>query len=191
MDTIFQWLGQFVVTIGGASVLMLGLSNYFGRIFADRFIETKKAELNQELERLRGQLILDAETHRVRLRKSELVFEKEFEAVSKLVSFRRKQMPRHLYPDMDWYEACNIIAENFSAIEDGLRSFIADYGAVLSDTVVDLLSDCIGIAGQNKFEAIDSEQVSTAANKAANDLYDKLTEAEATMLVEFRKKVSE
>jgi len=188
VDEIWTFVGQLVAALGGASILIFGFSSYFGKLFADRFIETKKAELNAENERLKGELSREMETHRIRLRKSETFFHLELEAASKFVALRRKMMPRHHAPEMDWHDACDAIALQFEALEAQFSDFIATYGAVLSDGVVDLLSDCIGIAGRNKFHA-SPKYVSTDANNAASELYDKAKEAELTILRELRSQI--
>lgn len=188
MDEIWKIVGQLVVALGGVSVLLIGLSSYLGKIFADRFIVTKKAELNAENERLKGELGREMETHRIRLKKSETFFQLEFDAASKFVELRRRMMPRHNSPEMDWDDACDEIALQFEILEVQLSDFIATYGAVLTDEAIDLVSSCIGIAGSNKFDA-SSDMVSAAANSAAKDLYDKATEAERSMLRELRSQI--
>jgi hypothetical protein len=168
VDEVWKFGGQLVAALGGVSILVFGLSNYFGKLFADRFIETKKAELSAENERLKGELSREIETHRIRLKKSE--------------------MPRHHTPQMDWYDACDDIALQFESLENQLSDFIATYGAVLSDEAVDLVSDCIGIAGSNKFD-VSIDKVSATANSAASDLYDKAAKAEQRMLSELRSQI--
>ena len=188
IDEIWAYVGKLVGALGGASIMIFGLSNYFGRIFADRFVETKKAELNAENERLKGELSREIETHRIRLKKSETFFQMELDAASKFVALRRKMMPRHHGPEMDWHDACEEIALQSESLESQFSNFIAIYGAVLPDEVVDLLSECIGIAGRNKFD-VSSDYVSTEANNAANELYKKATEAELMMLRELRSQI--
>jgi hypothetical protein len=70
---------------------------------------------------------------------------------------------------MDWYEACDGIAHNFNKIELRLDEYLSRHGAVLRDNVVDLISSCIAIAGENKFE-ITSPEAPREANNAADDL---------------------
>jgi hypothetical protein len=188
VDEVWKFGGQLVAALGGVSILVFGLSNYFGKLFADRFIETKKAELSAENERLKGELSREIETHRIRLKKSETFFQMELDATSKFVALRRGMMPRHHTPQMDWYDACDDIALQFESLKNQLSDFIATYGAVLSDEAVDLVSDCIGIAGSNKFD-VSIDKVSATANSAASDLYDKAAKAEQRMLSELRSQI--
>ncbi|WP_315979780.1 hypothetical protein [Aliamphritea spongicola] len=82
---------------------------------------------------------------------------------------------------MDWHEACNDIAHNFHKIEIMLGSYLSKHGAVLDKEVKDLLSYSIGIAGESKFE-ITGPDVPKEANAAANNLFEKLNQAEDLLL---------
>ena len=53
--------------------------------------------------------------------------------------------------------------------------------AVLQNEVKDLISSCITIAAVNKFE-VEGPNVSREANKAADELYEKLKDAEKGLL---------
>ena len=54
MDEIWTYVGKLVGALGGASIMIFGLSNYFGRIFADRFVETKRRNLTQKMSASKG-----------------------------------------------------------------------------------------------------------------------------------------
>ena len=82
---------------------------------------------------------------------------------------------------MDWYEACNVIAQSFGSIENKLNEFLAKYGAVLTDEERKILTGAISDAGYGKFEAID-EDVSAEANQQAAKLYTELQELEKQMI---------
>ena len=68
-----------VAALGGGGAIVLGLSNWFGKILADRYVERLKHEIQQELE-----------SYKTKLKKSEFFFQKEFEAV---FSVRRPTSP--------------------------------------------------------------------------------------------------
>lgn len=178
MENLLEFAIQFIAALGGGAAVILVLAKYAGNIFADQFIEKLKAELNK-----------DIETHRTRLNKSEKFFELEFEAASKFVSLRRKMMPKINSPVMDWHDACDEIALQFGPLENMFATFISDYGAVLSDNVIDKLSACIALAGENKFEAM-PDGVSAQANSAASKLYDMMTDAENMMLHDIRSQIA-
>lgn len=90
---------------------------------------------------------------------------------------------------MDWYEACDHIASSFGKIEHILNEYLAKHGAVLTDDIVDLLVESLGIVGEGQFEVI-APDIPTSANDKANQLYEKLHSAEAKLLVKLRGQVS-
>jgi len=164
--------------LGGGALIVGGFAHWLGNLWAKRLIQDEKAKLDLEIE-----------SHKVKLRKSEFLFEKEYEAASKFVALLRSILPRYSYPDMDWYEACDHIAHDFGKIEHKINDYLATHGAVLPDTVVDLLVTAMGIAGETQFE-ITGPEVPTSANKAANTLYEKLHEAEQKLLEKLRGQIS-
>ena len=83
--------------LGGGALIIGGFAHWLGNLWAKRLIQEEKAKLD-----------LDIESHKVKLRKSEFLFEKEYEAVSEFVALLRSILPRHSYPDMDWCEACDL-----------------------------------------------------------------------------------
>lgn len=89
--------------------------------------------------------------------------------------------PGFNHPMMDWYEACDVIAQDFGSIERKLNDFLAKYGAVLTDDERKALTSAISDAGYGKFEAID-EDVSAKANQQAAKLYTELQELEEQMI---------
>jgi hypothetical protein len=178
-----------LASIGGASLLLFAMSNWLGKVWADRLMRRETAEFSRDLEALKNKFLLDAESHKVKLKKSEFLFAKEVEATSALVSIFRGLLPRHAWPDMDWYDACDFIATNFDKIERTLDNYLATHGAVVDDEVVNHISRCVGIAGSNKF-GISSDAVSAEANKAANELYEELKQAEEKMLKHIRQQAT-
>lgn len=59
---LFEALGLFVTTLGGVSVLFLGLSSYIGRIWASRYSEAMKAKYQKEIETFKKDLDLIKES---------------------------------------------------------------------------------------------------------------------------------
>lgn len=92
---ITTFVAAFIVSLGGGGAIVLGLSNWIGRILADRYVEKLKQEIQQEIE-----------SHKTRLRKSEFLFQKEFEAASAFISLRRSLMPKYRFPEMEWHAGC-------------------------------------------------------------------------------------
>ena len=97
-----------VVSLGGGGAIVLGLGNWIGRILANKYVEKLKQEIQQEVE-----------SHKTRLRKSEFLFQKEFEATSAFISLRLRLLPRYRSPEMEWHDACEDFADCFEQVEKG------------------------------------------------------------------------
>jgi hypothetical protein len=181
LKEILEISGVVLGSLGGGAFIIFGFSSWLGKVWANRLMTKEKAVYAQELESLRNRLVQDTESYKIKLKKSEFIFKKEFEAASTLVALKRSFMPTYNYPDKDWYEACDEIAQGFHKIEQKLNTFLANYGAVLQKEVKDLIDSCITIATVNKFE-VEGPNVSRESNKAADELYKKLEETEKGLL---------
>jgi len=189
MSDVFEIGAAVLLSLGGAGAVLFGLSSWLGKVWASRILEAEKAQYGQDLESFKSDLSKEAERHRIRLKKSEFIFEKEFEAASKLVALIRDINPKMTNPEMDWYDACDDMALSFPKTENVLHEFMRNHGAVLPDGVKHLLSICHGIAAENKFE-IDANGVSTKSNSAAEALFDNLKQAEIEILKQVHGQVS-
>src|SRR5579862_3214343 len=147
-------VGKLLALLGGASVVAGAVAAFVGKIFADRSIEKHRAVLTQETERLKAELGKDAETHRWKLRKNEILFQKEFEAASDFFELHRQLEPSYRHPDMDWYEAAKDIVESFSDSEEKLIKFVAKYGPVLSANNRLAVDECERLASHHKFAQV-------------------------------------
>lgn len=168
-------------SLGSGAAIVFGFSSWLGKVWANRLMIQEKAEYAQELESLRSRLTQDTESYKIKLKKSEFIFQKEYEAASELVALRMRLLPEYRHPDMDWSEVCDEIAHGFSKIEKTLGDYLSKHGAVLNQIVKNLLIHAINIAGEHKFE-VTSTDMSLDANKAADELYNELTEAEKCLL---------
>ena len=111
---------------------------------------------------------MNLESHKANLRKSEFLFQKEYEATSEFVAMKRGLLPPYRFPDMDWHEACEEIAQNFGRNEQKLIDFIAKHGAILDKESLHNLTKAEGIAAENKFDSNVPEPPTTAINAADN-----------------------
>lgn len=168
LEEFFALFGKFVALFGGATVIVLGLSTWIGNLLSNRIIERAKSELEKELE-----------SHKTSLRKSEFLFEKQYEAASEFIAMRQGFLPAYR-PDMDWAEACEDIAMHFNRIEKALKAFVAKHGAVMKAETVELLTQCIGLAEEHQF-GVHGDDVSKEARDAADTLWTKLGEVETTL----------
>lgn len=140
-QTVFSVSAAFIVSLGGGGAIVLGLSNWFGRILAGRYVEKLKHEIEQEIE-----------SYRTKLRKSEFLFQREFEAASQFLSLRRRLSPRHRFPDMEWSDACEDFAGDFATVEKELEAYMSRYGAALNRKALDRLSKALQETTLGKFE---------------------------------------
>ncbi len=175
-------IGLYIIgSFGGGAIIVFALSGWLGKVWANRLMVKEKAGYAQELESLRNHLAQDTESYKIKLKKSEFIFQKEFEAASTFVALKSSFMPTFDYPDKGWHEACDDIAQKFHKIERKLNTFLATYGAVLQKEVKDSIIACMTIASVNKFE-VQGSDISRVGNKAAGELYTKLENAEEKLL---------
>lgn len=142
IDDLLALAATIIVSLGGGGAIVLGLSNYIGKLLADRYVERLKHEIQQEIE-----------SYKTKLRKSEFLFQKEFEAASQFVSLRRGLLPSYWFPEMDWHDACEEFARDFAKVEKELERYLATHGAALSQKALDCLSSAIAQAASGQFEA--------------------------------------
>ena len=105
------------------------------------------------MELVRGRFSKGLETHKLNLKRAELLFEREVLAGSDFISLRDKIQPRYM-PDMG--DSCVIIevAENLESVESLLREFKIKHGIVLDSNVRQMLDESISTAEVYKFDAI-------------------------------------
>ncbi len=175
IESIGKFLGW--AAAGGAGVI--ALLAWPVKIWVERSMEKVKAEHTKWLDEHKSQLTRDVESLKMKLAKSQFMFEKEYEALSALLTLQQELLPPHSHPDMNWYDACDEIARDFTDIERNIENYLIKHGAVLQKDIRDLLSEVIWLAGSNKFELLDNNAVPTTANRAADQLFDKLQEAAA------------
>lgn len=53
---IFEVAGAIIASLGGGAALVLGLSSWLGKVWANRILENEKAQHNKELERYKREL---------------------------------------------------------------------------------------------------------------------------------------
>ena len=189
IQTLLQISGTIIATLGGSAVLILGLANWLGKVWANRLMAKEKAEYARELASLRNKFTMDTESYKVQLKKSEFIFEKEYEAASQFVSLNKSFLPSYSHPGMDRYEVCDHLAHNSARIEGELAEYFAKHGAILSSEVKQLITYAEEIAGESQYEFIGPE-VPKNANTAADKLLIKLDEIERLLVAQVRSQTS-
>jgi hypothetical protein len=183
LQDALEFGGAILLSLGGGTGVLFAFSSWLGKVWAERILTKEKAQQAQDLETFKKKLQEEAERHKIRLKKSELIFAREFEAASALVAMNRDISPKFLMPDMDYYDACDQVASDFEKIEGQLHSYVRTHGAVLPDGVKRLISLCMGIAGEHKF-SVQGPDVPTSVNSEAALLLGHLKQAENEMLAQ-------
>lgn len=134
-------VASFIVSLGGGGAIVFGLSKWIGNILADMYVERAKGEIQQEIE-----------SYKTQLKKSEFLFQKEFEAASQFISLHRRFLPRYPHPDDPPYEPYRDFACNLGEVEKALRQYVETYGIALQKDVLNRLATTIGKASAGKYE---------------------------------------
>jgi hypothetical protein len=62
IEQVTQIAAAILAALGGASLIILSLSGWLGRVWADRLMVQERAKHDQEIERLKSRLRLETET---------------------------------------------------------------------------------------------------------------------------------
>lgn len=165
-DNVATIVVSVAVSLGGGGAIVLGFANWIGRILANKYVEKLKHEIQQDLE-----------SHKTRLKKSELLFRKEFEAASAFIPVHLQLLPRYRIPDMEWDEACKDFAQNFEHVEKMLEAYMAAHGAALQQETLRRLASAKMRASWGKLE-VTNGNVSREAAKYAEEVMEALDEIE-------------
>lgn len=180
LQELLELSGVILGSIGSGGAIIVAFSSWLGKVWANRLMEKEKAAHSKDLESLRNRLIQDTESYKIKLKKSEFIFQKEFEAASKLSELIQSILPEHYMPNMHWGDVSQDIAMRFGDIEKSLRNYLGTHGAILPSNVKRDIELCIYKAGSGKhFTAPD---VPHETSKSAEEIYRDLAKAEATMI---------
>lgn len=64
MEYIFEILGKVVVTVGGAGAIIIAISGYISKFYADWFMQKEKAKYEKEIEEYKQQIQRELEVAR-------------------------------------------------------------------------------------------------------------------------------
>jgi hypothetical protein len=126
-----------------------------------------------------------SERYKVQLKKSEFIFQKEYEAASELAVLIRDLVPKMRYPDMDWEDVCTDIASDFHNIENKMRDYLRKHSAILDEDVKDILDRAEGITSEEKFYGEEYDLKSSA-----DKFYKLLKEAESKLINKVKSQVA-
>lgn len=184
-----------LLAISGNAAL-LAVLGYIGKSLLEkilvrdtkRFESEMKAKTDTEIEKLRNELLRSVESYKVQLKKSEFLFQKEFEAASGFIALLQSIHPMVHRPLMDTNDFHDEIANSFGKIEIMLRDFLTKFGAVLIDEERQILTVAMVDAGFGKFNVLDGpdEEIDAETNKQARTLYESLQTLQTKLVARVR-----
>lgn len=179
-----------------ANALFVGFVAFLGKsIFSAMLAQDTKAfeadlkgKADTQIEKLKNELAHTIESYKVRLKKSEFLFQKEYEAASAFTALYRAFYPKSNRPDLEWEDALEMIANDFGKTEDALEFFLTAHGAVLLTPERESLDKAIAIASEGKFDTGDYDP--RQSSSMANSLYETLAKLERDLIEQVRKQSS-
>lgn len=175
-----ELLTGLALSIGGTSAIVIALSSWIGKLWASSLMAKQTAEHAQDLASLQTKFRQETESYKIKLKKSEFLFQREFDACSEFISLKASYLPRYCHPSMDRYHVCEHMAKNFDMIETTLQSFLIKHGAVLSPSLQKDLNFAIGVAGDEKFE-LDENEGKSNKEEEAESILEKLESIEKAL----------
>lgn len=145
MDTLTNILniaGSIIISIGGAGAIIFGLSSWLGKVWANRLMEQEKANYSKELEKLKSEFTQNTERYKLQLKKSELFFQKQYEAATDFGKFFYSLLPDKTYVNMDWDDACKVITYDFQTYMSYLKKFQLENNILFDETINSDLRTC-------------------------------------------------
>ena len=164
--------------IGGAVAIISGLSAFLGKIWAERIIRDRIAGHERTLESLKAEYQKDIEGHKIKLKKSELFFERQLEAANALSEFKESLLGRHDFPDETIDDALERMGSRFNHHADWIQVFMARYAVVLPEKIKKKLREAFYIADTIKFDTQnDPEHLPVDFGTKAQEFWDLINEA--------------
>jgi len=170
-----------LLSLGGGGSIVFALSSWLGKVWATRIMDEERASYASTLEELKNKLNQDTESYKIKLKKSEFIFQKEFEAASRMVAIKQSLLPEHHSAGMDWDDVDVDIANQFPRIEKDLKQFLGVHGAILSEKTKRLVEESIYLSGSNK-HYVNVGDPSHEAIIAARNVYENIDRCEGLLI---------
>lgn len=81
---IFALFGKIVAAVGGAGVIIIGLSSWIGKIWADKLMETQRKQNQKEIEKFKSELHKELELLKAKNEKMNYMTKTQFDAEFKM-----------------------------------------------------------------------------------------------------------
>lgn len=176
-------VGAVIAYLGGGAIIVGAFSGWLGKLWADRLMKREVVKHQATIEAMKAELSRRAEHYKAGLRKSEFLFQREYEAVNALVSMVSKLRSQHGDPYMDdisvFYES---IIRGFEGTRATIGEFLAQHSAILPRDTRTLISDAEVAATLGSYGDVNGR----SQMDCAEELYAKLTTAEEQMISRLR-----
>ena len=77
---IFALFGKVVASLGGAGLIIIGLSSWIGKIWADKLMETQRKQNQKEIEKFKSELHKELELLKAKNEKMNYITKTQFDA---------------------------------------------------------------------------------------------------------------
>lgn len=138
-----EWLSGELAKLGLLGIYGLlagGVGGLLSGYLFPKLLQKHKSELDVEAEKLR-----------FRLKRQELMFNRELEAAEAYFRLHDLILGTARAPDPDWSDAQIIIAEQFIALEEQLTKFLQKHGVAISEAATNSIKSARSEANQGSF----------------------------------------
>lgn len=153
---VLEVVSGVIVSLGGGAAIVAGCSSWIGKVWADKLMEKEKSKFARELEQLKHAMLRDAESYKIKLKKSEFIFQKEYEAASEFSAMLRRLLPKFkhfLEQEGEWLDDLDKAEARSTDIEFELTEFLKSHGAILDDYIKGEINSCIETAVDRRYAA--------------------------------------
>ena len=164
MNDIFTLIGKIIAAVGGAGVIIIALTGFLSKLWAQWFMENQQKKYAEELEHIKGDLNKEIEKLRafneVAIKKDNILFESELSSISEILPTVMKmcQIPQNIivYADVRFSYNRNLTMEeaaNYEAlIVEKIHELLSLY-TILEDYLFNNI--CIGFMNKEIVESIE------------------------------------
>lgn len=149
-DIVSTSLGA-VAALGGVGAISAGVAKLVSDHTSKKWLQDNKAKLDLALETHRSELAKEAETHKLSLKRQELIYQRELEAADAFMQAWRVIYPQYRFPDMDWNDACSDVAGVLANVERVLETYLEKHTVAISPKVRELVEQARSEAASEKF----------------------------------------
>lgn len=185
LKELLELSGVILASLGGGSAIVFGFSSWLGKVWANRIMVQEKAKFERELREISTKWERELETHKERLKRYELFFNKKYEAVCELTSYLNRIIPEYSCPEMEIDDVYQDISFDLKEIEKYLENYLVRFKVVLDQEVYELIIQALSAAAEGKFIEISPNNPS-AAWEEGKEVYENLRSAEGKLIESIR-----